>query len=77
MSGNADLTLAVNTGSSLILSMKLAQLHLAERMPAHGVSPSAPCYKKEEQLKPSLCNPLTCQQVKREALQKGIISVML
>lgn len=57
MGGNADLNLAVNTGNSLILSMKLAQ-HPAEGMPACGVCPSPPCYEKEEQLKPSLCNPL-------------------
>lgn len=77
MGRNVDLTRAVDTSSSLNLPLKPAQLHLTERMPARGVSPSPPCYQKEEQLKPFLRNPLTCQQVKRKVLQKGIISVML
>lgn len=39
MGESADLTLAVNTGKSLIPSMKPAQLHPAERMPVHGGLP--------------------------------------
>lgn len=47
MGGNADLTLAINTGSSLILPMKETQLHLAGRMPAHGGFPFTSIIEEE------------------------------